>query len=175
MTNPSNPAGGFGRTLQELFTAAPVAGHVPVLSGPALVEVPDLTGDSVDAAQQKVRDHRLTPGVQLVETDGTVNTVRSQDPPPHTFLRPGGQVTLFVISQREPTQFEQMIDAIRQAIKPEELAKTSDVTAAVGGLARTTDVTAAVQGLAKSSEVAAAVKDLKDAINAQGGKSQTGR
>ncbi|MBB5235895.1 hypothetical protein HNQ09_003359 [Deinococcus budaensis] len=126
-------SGGFGRTLEHLLAFSPSpAARVPapggaLLTGAVLVEVPGVTSDPVDTALRKVRDRRLVPRVALVESAGTVDTVKTQDPKAGDFLPPGGVVTLYVITAREPTAAEELIEAIRQAIKPGELAKTTDL------------------------------------------------
>lgn len=118
------------------LSAAMMAGQTPspggtrsVVAGTTLVEVPLVSGPTVQVedAQKTLRDARLVPTVQLVETAGTGNTVKRQDPQEGSFVRPGSQVTLYVVTEREPGEFEQMVAAIRQAIKPEELARTADV------------------------------------------------
>lgn len=198
MPDPLTVGGPFGRTLQDLFLAQPVAGRAPGLTGlvpgglvsgglvpggVALVEVPDLSGNPVDTAQQKVRERRLVPRVLLVETQGTKDTVKRQEPDAGSFLRPGSPVTLYVIVEPPPGPVDEVVARVREAIRQEGLAKAADVTAAVTGLAKSSEVTAAVQNLASKSDVTAATaaleredearkrfEDLKATISGHGGR-----
>jgi beta-lactam-binding protein with PASTA domain len=104
-------------------------------SGAALVEVPDLTGNPLETAQQKVREYRLLPLVELVETSGTENTVKRQTPEAGSFLRPGSPVTLYVIVRPAPSPVDEVITRVREAIRQEGLAQKSDLA----GLEKETD------------------------------------
>ena len=110
MTNPSSAGGGFGRTLQELFTATPVQGQgsAPVLAGDALIEVPDLTDMEQAEAEQLLRERRLTPRVRLLTADGDPGTVKSQAPKAGEVVAAGTQVTLYIIKARELSDLEKI-------------------------------------------------------------------
>ncbi|GGO30509.1 PASTA domain-containing protein [Deinococcus humi] len=110
MTNPSGAGGGFGRTLQELFTVNPVQGQgpAPTLAGEALIEVPDLTGMEQAEAEQLLRERRLSSRIRPLTADGDPGTVKHQAPKAGEVATAGTQVTLYVIKARELSDLEKI-------------------------------------------------------------------
>lgn len=142
----------FGRPLEDLFTAAPerpqaavVGGTVPAVVGTALVEVPLVSGPAVQVedAQKTLRNARLVPAVQFVETvdqQDQEGTVKQQDPQAGKFLSPGAQVTLYVVKYREPGQFERISQALSDLIDKKGLLTSADFTAAIRNIETKVDV-----------------------------------
>lgn len=160
----------FGRPLEDLFTAAPerpqaavVGGTVPAVVGTALVEVPLVSGPAVQVedAQKTLRNARLVPAVQFVETAGTENTVKRQEPDVGSFLRPGDPVKLYVIVPPPPSPVDELVARVREAIQEEELVKKTEVETLVKDLASKSDITAAVKDLATRNDVTSATAVLQ--------------
>jgi serine/threonine-protein kinase len=66
---------------------------VVVSLGPEIIEVPGVTGKTVEAASEALRAAGLVPDV---ENYGPGKTVRAQDPPGGAEVRKGSKITLFL-------------------------------------------------------------------------------
>lgn len=174
MTQPS--PGPFGRTLEDLFAVPPGTGRAPAV-GAALAEVPDLAGKAAEAAGEALRDVRLLPRVLLVETTGAVGTVKRQEPPPGTFLRPGSQVTLYVVTKREPSDLERLtaaLDGVRSEITAVK-TEVGNVRTDLGNVkTEVGTVKTEVAALEREDVAGKRFEELRSLISGQGGKSPSG-
>lgn len=189
MTNPSSAGGGFGRTLQELFTVNPVQGQgpAPVLAGETFIEVPDLTGLEQAGAEQRLRERRLTPRIRWMTADGDPGTVKHQTPDAGEVAAAGTQVTLYVIKTRELSDLEKVrkvlddakiltAENFGQVLKSDEEVQQfvatvrgahAELLKKMDGLATKQDVEGALQSLTTRADLqsAAGVLEREDAAS----------